>query len=67
MTKYWLVYVLKVLSDLGISNGRQSIVLSAKWLVVVTCVSTKIEDGGHFIPFDQTICRSKQKNGKRVV
>jgi hypothetical protein len=27
--------VLKVLSDLDISKGRQSIVLSAKWLVVV--------------------------------
>ena len=29
----------------------------------------KIEDGGHFIPFDQNICRSKQdmKNRKRVL
>jgi hypothetical protein len=36
----------------------------------VTCISTKIEDGRHFIPFDQNICRSKQemkKNGKRVL
>jgi hypothetical protein len=36
----------------------------------VTCISTKIEDGGHFIPFDQNICRSKQdmeKNDKRVL
>jgi hypothetical protein len=36
----------------------------------VTCISTKIEDGGHFIPFDQNICRSKQdmkKPGKRVL
>jgi hypothetical protein len=35
------------------------------------CISTaKIEDAGHFIPFDQNICRSKQdmkKNGKRVL
>jgi hypothetical protein len=35
----------------------------------VTCISTKIEDVGHFIPFDQNICTSKQdmKNGKRVL
>ena len=36
----------------------------------MTCISTKIEDGGHFIPFDQNICRSKQdmeKKGKRVL
>jgi hypothetical protein len=36
----------------------------------VTCISTKIEDGGHFIPFDQNICRSKQdmeKNDIRVL
>jgi hypothetical protein len=36
----------------------------------VTCISTKNEDGGHFIPFDQNICRSKQdmkKPGKRVL
>jgi hypothetical protein len=35
----------------------------------VTCISTKIEDGRHFILFDQNICRSKQdmKNGKRVL
>ena len=36
----------------------------------MTCISTKIEDGGHFIPFDQNICRSKQdmeKNGIRVL
>ena len=31
----------------------------------VTCISTKIEDGGHFIPFDQNICRSKQDMKKR--
>jgi hypothetical protein len=31
----------------------------------MTCVSTKIEDGGHFIPFDQSICRSKQVMKKR--
>ena len=33
------------------------------------CISTKIEDCGHFIPFNQIICRSKQdicKNGKRI-
>jgi hypothetical protein len=24
----------------------------------MTCISTKIEDGGHFIPFSQNICRS---------
>jgi hypothetical protein len=35
LSKYWLADVLKVLSDLDISKGRQSIVLSAKWLVVV--------------------------------
>jgi hypothetical protein len=36
----------------------------------VTCISTKIEDGGHFIPINQNICRSKQdmeNNGKRVL
>jgi hypothetical protein len=36
----------------------------------VTCISTKIEDGEHVIPFDQNICRNKQdmkKNGKRVL
>jgi hypothetical protein len=27
---------------------------------------TKIEDGGHFIPFDQNICRSKQDMKKMV-
>jgi hypothetical protein len=32
----------------------------------VTCISTKIEDGGHFIPFDQNICRSKQDMKKTV-
>ena len=26
----------------------------------VTCISTKNEDGGHLIPFDQNICRNKQ-------
>jgi hypothetical protein len=26
----------------------------------------KIEDGGHFIPFDQNICRSKQEMKKTV-
>jgi hypothetical protein len=31
----------------------------------VTCISTKIEDGGHFIPYDQNICRSKQDNMKK--
>jgi hypothetical protein len=32
-------------------------------------MSTKIQDGGHFISFDQNICRSKQdmKKGKRVL
>jgi hypothetical protein len=32
----------------------------------MACISTKSEDGGHFVPFDQNICRSKQdiKNGK---
>jgi hypothetical protein len=35
----------------------------------VTWVSTKIEDGGHLIPFNQYGCRSKQdiKNGIRVL
>jgi hypothetical protein len=37
----------------------------------VTCISTKIEDGGHFIPFDQNICTlvsnaRYEKNGKGV-
>jgi hypothetical protein len=32
----------------------------------VTCISTKIEDGGHFIPFDQNICWSKQDMKKRL-
>jgi hypothetical protein len=32
----------------------------------VTCISAKIEDGGHFIPFDQNICRSKQDMKKTV-
>jgi transcriptional regulator of met regulon len=32
----------------------------------VTCISTKIEDGGHFNPFDQNICRSKQDRKKTV-
>jgi hypothetical protein len=27
---------------------------------------TKNEDGGHFIPFDQNICRSKQDMKKTV-
>jgi hypothetical protein len=27
----------------------------------VTCTSAKIEDGGHFIPFNQNIGRSKQE------
>ena len=34
------------------------------------CISTKIEDGQHFIPFDQNFCTSKRdmkKTGKRVL
>jgi hypothetical protein len=31
----------------------------------VTWISTKIEDGGHFIPFDQNICRKLQDMKKR--
>jgi hypothetical protein len=32
-------------------------------------IYTKNEDGGHFISFDQNICKSKQdmKNGKRIL
>ena len=37
----------------------------------MTCISTKNEDGGYFIPFDQIICRSTvskiRKNGERVL
>ena len=33
--------------------------------VDVTCISTKIEDGGHFVPFNQNIRRTKQDMKKR--
>ena len=33
----------------------------------VTCISTKIEDGGHFIPFNQNICKSKQDMKKSII
>jgi hypothetical protein len=36
----------------------------------VTCISTRIEDGGHFVPFAQNICRRKQdmkKTGKKSI
>ena len=45
------------------SGARRSIGGAA--LKRVNTVSTKIEDGGHFIPFDQNICRSKQDIKKR--
>jgi hypothetical protein len=32
----------------------------------VTCISTKNEDGGHLIPFDQNICRSEEDMKKTV-
>jgi hypothetical protein len=31
----------------------------------VTCISTKMEDGGHFISFDQNICRSIKQDMKK--
>jgi hypothetical protein len=30
-------------------------------------LSTKIEDGGHFIPFNQNICKSKQDMKKSII
>jgi hypothetical protein len=79
LTKYWMVDVLKVWNDLHISKGRQleysfegkmiSVCLDKNliaWsLLWRACISTKIEDGGQFIPFYENICGSKQEMRKR--
>jgi hypothetical protein len=49
--------------DVALIRGWRSIGGAA--LKRVNTVSTKNEDGGHFIPFDQNICRSKQDIKKR--